>query len=47
MVGRGCDCEAAGLGNGGDVDVEPLAGEVGERLLNGRGVSRSETLMAL
>ncbi len=30
MLRGGCDGEAAGLGDGGDVDVEPLAGEVGE-----------------
>jgi hypothetical protein len=37
LVRGGGDGEAAGLGDGGDVDVEPLAGEVGEDGLCGEG----------
>lgn len=45
MVWGGCDGKATRVGDGGDVDIEPLAGEVGERLLDERGVSGSEILL--
>jgi hypothetical protein len=43
VLRSGRDGEAAGLGNEGDIDVEPLAGEMGEGELCGMVSRRWET----
>lgn len=44
-MGRRCDGEAAHLRDRGDVDIEPLAREMGEGCLERTGISWSERIV--